>query len=191
MLETLILLLIFVAILGLFTGIIWGAIWDKQLNRMEAILMQMNEQERQLNESINSLRDVSVNGFESLKTQVSEATGRVIGKMEEKDIDLSEEIKMLNDLTQVVSNRTEETVASLQGIAPADVSAPAPAPEEPADETSSEVVSEEIQSTEDNSGEEVSDSEESTEVVSDENSEVVSEAVSEDAATGVKDTIEG
>ena len=134
-----ILILIFVAVIAYFAWDMSAALANvkNQLNIVEENLtMKMNQQEQHLNEAINSLTETSVNGFESLQVEVKNATDRVIGKLEERDIDLSDEIKMLTDLSSVVSNRTQETVSSLQGIAPA--SADVPTEEPPAEETPAE-----------------------------------------------------
>lgn len=88
--------------------------------KLDGILEKLNfmaDQEQQLNENIAGLRDVTVDGFKSISEAVDKAAQRVIQRLEEKDIDLSDEIGILNQMKSTTRELASGAVQRLDQIA--------------------------------------------------------------------------
>lgn len=86
-------------------------------------LNTMSDQEKQLNDTITSLRETTVQGFNDLGDNVQKATQRVIQRLEKnEDADLSEEIGLLQELQSTMRDSTKKIADDLGNIAPPDES---------------------------------------------------------------------
>ena len=90
---------------------------EAKLDRIWEKLQIMNKEEQQLNTDIGELRELTTSGFQSISESVDKAAQRVIQRLEEKDIDLTDEISLLQEMKSTVRNSVSGAVEQLDRIA--------------------------------------------------------------------------